>query len=108
MPGDALGEELLKWREAVFASRVLLCQARVALGLPPLPLPCWMLNELFVQPRTAQGTNPLAEGWGKGTNKGFIVGMVGWLVGLFANSLLQACAHKANQTTRAALGLSSL
>lgn len=103
MGGDALGEELSKWREAVFASRVLLCQARAAPGLPPLPLSSWMLNQLFVWPRAVQGTNPLAEGWGKGTNKGFAVGMVG----LFVNSLLQACAHKANQTAGAALSVSS-
>lgn len=63
--GDVLAEELLKWREVIFASRVL-CQARAALGLPPLPLYCWMLNQLFVLPSTVPGTNSLAEGWGNG------------------------------------------
>lgn len=37
--GDALAEELSRWREAIFASRVL-CQARAAPRLPPLPLYC--------------------------------------------------------------------
>lgn len=77
LQGGVLGEKLLKRREAVFAGRVLLCKERVAPGLPPLPLSRWMLNQLFVWPHAAQGTNPLAEGWGKATNKGFIVG---WLV----------------------------
>lgn len=51
--------------EVIFASRVL-CQARAALGLPLLPLCCWMLNQLFVLPSTVPGTNSLAEGWENG------------------------------------------
>lgn len=103
LQGDMLEEKLSKWREDVFASRVL-CQARAAPGLPPLPVSCWMLNQLFVPPCAAQGTNSLAEGCGMGTNKGFIVGMVG----LFSDCLLQARIPLAKQTTGAALRLSSL
>lgn len=63
LQGDVLEEKLSKWREDVFAGRVLPCQARAAPGLSPLPLSRWMLNQLFVLPCAAQGTNSLAEGW---------------------------------------------
>lgn len=99
LQGEALEEEPLKWGEAGFATVLSFC---VQLGALTFPLSHWMLNQLFVWPRAVLGTNALAEGWGKGTNKGFI-----GTVCLAINSLLQACPHRTNQTTGAAVRLSS-